>query len=665
MGQGFSNLQDRLQRMSQTLRPLFVNVTWGAGGCTASRSLELAEICQRQLGLTTCLHLTCTNMKRKLIDEALEEAKIMGIRNILALRGDPPREEEYQLDTESGEEEKEIKENNQELVWAIDLVRYIRRKHGDFFCIGVATYPEGHSDESHPQEQSFEHDLPYLIGKVQAGADFLVTQLFYDVHAYTRFEKALREHESGVFRTIPIIPGLLPIQNYQILRRTTKLAHCRIPPALLETLEPIKADDEKVKEKGIDALCDIINEIQACKSAQPRGYHFFTLNLEKVVGSIIERCNLIPPASSLIYGYDSAIDDSPETHNGVNGASQITVNGITRTLESSNLPSSRRPSMASNHLTTSHRTSSSLPNNANSAGNNINQPINTDSRSATWDDFPNGRFGDARSPAFGTPMSYSPSSLPCTPAQARALWGEPTDPSQITALFTSHLSSSNPSQLPWSDGSSPSLSPETAVIRDHLLALTEGRRWWTIASQPAVDGVPSTDPTHGWGPARGFVFQKPFVEFFCPLADWTQNLRPHLRSHAAKGSISYYCSGSGSASSASDADGASPFFETSEQSAEAVHAVTWGSFLGKEIATASMVEEVSFRAWAEEAFQRWEEWARCCRRVECRAFLRRCGEGVVLVNVIGHGYLGGEGEGLWEVLRGTPGGGSDGGENGE
>ncbi|KAL8693467.1 MAG: hypothetical protein Q9218_001698, partial [Villophora microphyllina] len=574
---GFSNLQDRLLRMSQTLRPLFVNVTWGAGGCTASRSLELAEICQRQLGLTTCLHLTCTNMRRKVVDEALEEAKMMGIRNILALRGDPPREEEYQLDPESGQEEEEVKENNKEFVWAIDLVRYIRRKYGDYFCIGVATYPEGHSDESHPQQQNFEDDLPYLIEKIKAGANFLVTQFFFDVYAYTMFEKALREHNSGVFRNIPIIPGLLPIQNYQILKRTSKLAHCRIPPGLLETLDPIKADDEKVKAKGIDALCDIVNEIQACKSAQPRGYHFYTLNLEKVVGTVIERSNLIPPEPPQTNGHDSAIDDSPEVPNGTNGVSHLTANGIPRIRKSSNLPSSRRPSISSNHLTISHRASSPPPNNAKPAANS-NQPITTDSRSATWDDYPNGRFGDARSPAFGTPISYSPSSLPCTPAQARTLWGEPTMASQMTTLFTSHLSNNNPSQLPWSDGSSPSLSPETALIQDHLLSLTKGRQWWTIASQPAVDGVPSTDPTHGWGPAKGFVFQKPFVEFFCPVIDWTQNLKPYLHSSPVKEQISYYCcTPSGS-------------FETSE-SAEAVHAVTWGSFLGKEITTATMVEE--------------------------------------------------------------------------
>lgn len=619
--------------MSQTLRPLFVNVTWGAGGSTSSSSLELAEICQRQLGLTTCLHLTCTNMRRKVVDETLEEAKALGVRNILALRGDPPREEEYRQDTDDGQQERGVKQNNEEFVWALDLVRYIRRKYGDFFCIGVAAYPEGHADESHPVDQNCQQDLPYLIEKVKAGADFLVTQFFFDVNAYTRFEKILRDHKSRVFQNIPIIPGLLPIQNYQTLRRTTKLAHCRIPKSLLETLEPIKADDEYVKRKGVDALCDIIREIQAIKLGQPRGFHFYTLNLEKVVGSILEKCELIPPSrASQSDDNLSAIDDSPAISNGV--TSSHNSNEIPQPRRPSDLPTSRRPSISSNHFTTTYRSSSP------SYGPHLstNQIISITSREATWDDYPNGRFGDARSPAFGTPTSYSLSSLPCTPAQTRTLWGEPTSPSAITHLFTSHLSGKSPSQLPWSDDSSPTLSPETALIRAHLLALTTSHDWWTIASQPAVDGLPSTDPIHGWGPAKGFVFQKPFVEFFCPVSDWNSLLRPHLQSAYVAPLVSYY------------AGHPSGLFESSENS-EAVHAVTWGSFLGKEIATATMVEEVSFRAWCEEAFGRWEEWARCCRSGEAREFLRRCKDGLVLVNVIGHVYRESEGEGLWEILE--------------
>lgn len=622
--------------MSRVLRPLFVTVTWGAGGSTSSRSLELAEICQRQLGLTTCLHLTCTNMRRKLVDEALDEAKAIGLRNILALRGDPPRDKEYRLDTEDGEEERDVEANNEVFLWAVDLVRYIRHRHGNYFCIGVATYPEGHADESHPAEQSPEHDLPYLIEKTKAGADFLMTQLFYDLNAYSKFEKMLREHESGVFKDIPIIPGLMPIQNYQILKRTTVLSHCKIPSALLEKLDPIKADDEAVKQVGINTLTEIIQGIKAIKSKRPRGFQFYTLNLEKVVSALLKNNDLIPPGTD---DGEYAIEESTVAMDGVNGTANPAPEDASYLRISSKPSQSRRPSsVSSNRLTTSHRSSSP----ANATQLATNQSITTVSREATWDDFPNGRFGDARSPAFGTPTSYSLSSLPCTPAQARLLWGEPTTTAAITSLFTAHLAGHSPHLLPWSDESS-DLSPETALIRPHLTALTEHRNWWTIASQPAVDGVPSTNAVHGWGPPGGFVFQKPFVEFFLSNSDWEDVLRPHLQRAGARGEASWY---------AGNALGA---VETSEPAA-AVHSVTWGSFKGKEIATATMVEEMSFRTWCEEAFGRWEQWARCCRDGRARRFLRDCYDGTWLVNVIGHGYAHEEGERLWEILREARGG---------
>ncbi|KAL9069346.1 MAG: hypothetical protein Q9161_005626 [Pseudevernia consocians] len=615
---GFSNLQTRLERMSSALRPLFVTVTWGAGGCTSSRSLELAEICQRQLGLTTCLHLTCTNMKRKVVDEALEEAKVLGVRNILALRGDPPREEEYRLEDETGDGEDED-DSNEDFTWAIDLVRYIRRVHGDYFCIGVAGYPEGHADQSHPTHQDPLHDLPYLIDKTKAGADFIMTQLFYDVEAYSKYEKMLREHESGVFAQIPIIPGLMPLQSYEILMRTTKLAHAKVPPELLHMLQGVKGDDEAVKQVGVEALCDVVESIRDVKAKEPRGFHFFTLNLEKAVSSLLERCNLIPPDPD--DNNTSAVDDV-----------SILVNGDAahhRAL------SSNSSSAAAQLTTNSHRSSSParvIPPHAN--------PL---SREATWDDYPNGRFGDARSPAFNPPLTYSPTSLTVSPAQALSFWNTPTTPEEITHLFTSHLAGRNPKQLPWSE--SATLSSETALITSELTQLIRRKGYWTIASQPAVDGLPSTHSIHGWGPPGGFVFQKAFVEFFVPASTFNTTLRPRLDRLRKEGEISYY---------AGNAAGA---FQSSESS-DAVHAVTWGSFAGKEIATATMVEEVSFRAWAEEAFVIWGEWARCVGEAarrgrvekarESRDFLRRTGKDVWLVNVIGHGYR--EGGRLWEVL---------------
>ena len=132
---GSSNLRARLDRMSRALRPLFVTVTWGAGGSTATKSLQLAELCQRELGLTTCLHLTCTNMSKRLVDQALEDARSLGIRNILALRGDPPREEEYEI--LDGHANGTTKGEKVEFEWAVDLVRYIREQYGDYFCMAL------------------------------------------------------------------------------------------------------------------------------------------------------------------------------------------------------------------------------------------------------------------------------------------------------------------------------------------------------------------------------------------------------------------------------------------------------------------------------------------------------------------------------------------------
>ena len=173
--------------MSRALRPLFVTVTWGAGGSTSARSLELAEI---------CLHLTCTNTTKKVVDQALEEAKLLGIRNILALRGDPPRGDEYRVE---GDEE----DGGEQFVWAVDLVKYIRKTHGDYFCVGVAGYPEGHSDESVPAAQDPVHDMPYLVDKVKAGADFIMTQLFYEEEAYLTYEKLVRGWSLGRYTHHP------------------------------------------------------------------------------------------------------------------------------------------------------------------------------------------------------------------------------------------------------------------------------------------------------------------------------------------------------------------------------------------------------------------------------------------------------------------------------
>jgi methylenetetrahydrofolate reductase (NADPH) len=658
---GFSNLRVRLNRMEQALRPLFVNVTWGAGGSTSQKSLELAELCQRELGLTTCLHLTCTNMSRKLIDKALEDAKALGIRNILALRGDPPRNEEYgdpdgdDDNTENGAEE---------FKWAIDLVKYIRRLHGDYFCIGVAAYPEGHADESHPLGQSLEHDLPYLVDKTQAGADFIMTQLFFDIDAYDTFERTLRDHPSGAFKTIPIIPGLMPIQSYQMIKRTTKLSHAKIPDPILARLDAAKGDDEQVKLVGVDIVSEMVEQIKKIKSRTPgpKGFHFYTLNLEKAVSFILERTHLIP---------DPEEDAVAE---GTIPVPFLTVNGGSSAHhpKSSHSRSSRRRSSIGSgphdrvivgsrppthpEWEVSGREAGLPLGGINSRANTlaISEGEGALGREATWDDFPNGRFGDARSPAYGEIDGYGVS-LHMSVAQANRLWGRPESREDINELFVRHIRGEL-SAIPWSEEE---LLAESFSIKPHLINLNR-KGWWTVASQPAVNGQRSNDSTFGWGPTNGFVFQKAFVEFFLPAADWAV-LQAKLRDDpAVRDSVCFYAANAAGDFVSSDitstaggdsanGNGGSNALPDGDNGSSSTNAVTWGVFPGKEIVTPTIIEEVSFRAWKEEAFGIWGEWAKVYPRgSKSQELLNDIKSSYWLVNIIHHDFI--DSEALWLLL---------------
>ncbi|KAJ1329525.1 methylenetetrahydrofolate reductase (NADPH) [Microdochium nivale] len=653
---GFSNLRDRLDRMARALRPLFVNVTWGAGGSTATKSLELAEICQRELNLTTCLHLTCTNMSRRTIDRALEDAKVLGIRNILALRGDPPRASEYRDANEDPENA-----IDEDFKWAVDLVRYIRKTHGDYFCIGVATYPEGHSDESHPLGQSLEHDLPYLVEKTQAGADFLMTQLFFDTDAYDKFERTLREHPSGAFKSIPIIPGLMPIQSYQMIKRTTKLSHAHVPAAIMARLDEIKKDDEKVKRLGVEILGEIVERVKTIQSRTPgpKGFHFYTLNLEKAVSHIAERANLIPPET--FEDDEAAIEEvvPPTIH--INGTSS--QDNLLRVREQSRSRPRRQSTVGSdprNRVIVSGSRAPSFPDyeasqaEASIPAEAINTRANTLAisegegvlgREATWDDFPNGRWGDARSPAYGEIDGYGPT-LHVTRSQAINLWGHPKSVEDINQLFVRHLQGGLKA-IPWSEED---FNAETGTITELLVKLNS-KGWWTVASQPAVNGLRSSDTTFGWGPAHGFVFQKAFVEFFLPSADW-RVLLEKLQSSEVQGTVCFFAANAAGDFISSDMTGGlggEDVAEAAQNGEASTNAVTWGVFPGKEIITPTIIEEMSFRAWSEEAFGIFGEWAKVYPKgSESDRFLEGVRQDSWLVNIIHHTYV--EKDALWELL---------------
>ena len=502
-----------------------MTVTWGAGGSTAVASLELAALCHGALGLTTCLHLTCTNSSRRVIDAALDRAREVGVRNVLALRGDAPRGGEYDLGDEDGpgtEREGEAGEAPP-FEWAEDLVRHIRRRHGDWFCVGVAAYPEGHAEGSSAEPvapRSVEADLPHLLAKVRAGADFVMTQLFFDAAAFTSFRAALRAADAeGLLEKVPLIPGLLPVQSYQSVRRVATLAHAAIPPAVLARLDEVRADDGEVKRVGVDVLAELV---AALRKEGVRGFHFYTLNLEKAVTQVVERGGLVGPRQ------DQQTEGRPNP--------PIVVTPAQAAAE--------RPPAAE-----------ALPGGREMAADGDAGGMG---REATWDDFPNWRWGDARSPAFGEVDGYGPS-LRVPAATARRLWGTPQSVADIGAVFRRHIAGEI-AAMPWSEEG---VTPETGAIAQELLAMNK-RGWWTIASQPAVDGARSTDEVFGWGPRGGFVFQKAFVEFWVPSADW-KALRETLDKHLE---VTYFA-GNGKGQ-----------FEASEDTA--VTPVTWGTFPGKE-----------------------------------------------------------------------------------
>merc|ERR1719162_2330698 len=250
---------------------MWVDVTWGAGGSTAEKTLEICINALKYHGLDVMMHLTCTNMVKEDLHKALTTCKENGICNILALRGDPP----------AGVNTGEFKACEGGFAYAVDLVKYIREEFGDYFCIAVAGYPEGHLEAV-----SMELDMRYLKEKCEAGADMIVTQLFYDNGEFLKWRDQCVE--AGI--TIPILPGIMPIQSYGGFVRMTSLCKTKLPPSLMEDLEPIKDDDQKVKDYGVQLAVKTCQELVARGTP---GLHFYTLNLETSVMRIIKGLGLV------------------------------------------------------------------------------------------------------------------------------------------------------------------------------------------------------------------------------------------------------------------------------------------------------------------------------------------------------------------------------------
>jgi methylenetetrahydrofolate reductase (NADPH) len=251
--EGDRNLLEKTLPALLKTAPDYCSVTYGAGGSTRDKTLMIVDRIQRLHGLTAVAHLTCVCATREEIRDLLKQIRELGVQNVLALRGDPPRGGEFKP-TPGGFE------------FSSQLVTFIREQEG--FCVGVAAFPEGHI----ACKEGKHTDWRYLKQKIDAGADFAITQLFFDNADYFEFREHMRR-EHGI--TIPLVPGIVPILSASQIKRFTALCGARIPVALGEMLDKLGGDDAAVTEFGIEYAVRQCGEL--LRNGAP-GIHFYTLN---------------------------------------------------------------------------------------------------------------------------------------------------------------------------------------------------------------------------------------------------------------------------------------------------------------------------------------------------------------------------------------------------
>jgi len=567
---GAVNLITRFDRMKAG-NPLFIDVTWHPAGNPAgdseTSSMMIAHTAVEYIGMESMLHMTCYGSSKDEIKSYLIKAKNLGIRNILALRGDLPNiDEKWEIDPEK-------------LNFATDLVRFIRENFDDYFTICVAGYPTGH-----PEATSYEDDLMRTKEKVDAGADFIITQLFFNASTFKKFVDDCR----AIGITCPIIPGIMPVQSYDSLRHIVKLSKLEVPLEMKEIIEPLKGNDDAIRNYGIHLATNVIRDLFT--SGYAPGIHFYTLNREVATTAILKQVGL----------WESEIKKPlPWRISGDPGRTEEEIRPIFWTNRSKSYVY----------------------------------------RTRHWDEFPNGRWGTSDSPAFGELKDYYLFYLASQSPKNELLdmWGNQLDSEEdvwnvFTRYITGELNSAGVKirRTPWNDEE---LSSETALIKDNLAKVNQ-QGILTVNSQPSANCVPSSDPVLGWGPSNGYVFQKAYLEFFTS----EMNVLAILQILGRFPGVNFQVVNRSGSVNVTNIKGKKPV------------AVTWGVFPGLEIKQPTIVDPIAFDQWRTEAFGLWTaQWASLYEpESKSRKMIQDIAENYYLVNLIDNDFP--QGNCLWQVL---------------
>ncbi|KAH0502144.1 Methylenetetrahydrofolate reductase [Microtus ochrogaster] len=569
--EGAVNLISRFDRMAAG-GPLFLDVTWHPAGDPGSdketSSMMIASTAVNYCGLETILHVTCCQQRQEEITGHLHRAKELGLKNIMALRGDPVGDH---WEAEEGG-----------FNCATDLVKHIRSEFGDYFDICVAGYPKGH-----PEAKSFEDDLKHLKEKVSAGADFIITQLFFEADTFFSFVKACTE--IGI--SCPILPGIFPIQGYTSLRQLVKLSKLEVPQKIKDVIEPIKDNDAAIRNYGIELAVNLCREL--LDSGLVPGLHFYTLNREVATTEVLKQLGMWTedPRRPLPW----AVSANPK----------------------------RREEYVRPIFWAS-------------------RPKSYIYRTQDWDEFPNGRWGNSSSPAFGELKDYYLFYLKSKSPREELLkmWGEELTSEKSVFEVFEHYLSGEPNQhgyivtcLPWNDDP---LAAETSLMKEELLRVNR-LGILTINSQPNINGKPSSDPVVGWGPSGGYVFQKAYLEFFTS-PETVEALLLVLKKYELR--VNYHIV---------DVQGKNITNAPELQP----NAVTWGIFPGREIIQPTVVDPISFMFWKDEAFALWiEQWGKLYEEESpSRMIIQYIHDNYFLVNLVDNEFL--LDNCLWQVVEDT------------